>query len=100
MGLGLGELAGLLPGEAEEKGGGAVFGMGGEVPLIKRRGFGEALLLVKLERLLFGGLSEKNDGQERGSDTHGTILRRCGGWSRLVICDILDRNKGDWFWLI
>ena len=74
--------------------------MGGQVPLIEGCCFGEALLLIKLEGLLFGGLGEKDDGQERGSDTHETILRWRGGWCRRGICDILDRNKGDWFCLI
>ena len=57
-GLGSGELSGLLPGEPEEKGGGAVIGVGSHMLLVERRGFIKALLLVKLEGLLFDGLGE------------------------------------------
>jgi hypothetical protein len=95
----LGEFAGLLPGQTKQQSRWPVLRIGGQMLFVECGGFNEPLLLVKLPCLLFCRLRKQDGGQEQGSNTHGTILRRAGKRRRRGECGNLDRDKGDWFWL-
>jgi len=52
------ELTGLLPRKPKEERGGAIIGMGSQMLFVQQCRLCEALLLIKLEGLLFGSLGE------------------------------------------